>query len=198
MKSNEPVNPNESEVRKQIEAVAMSKVCDLETTPFVTHATYYGKLPDILREGIIAGDFAQRIGKGTYISEFGAQQNVRSVSTIDQSRLTWGNQIAIVIKKGNGILHHDDLSAAMREMLIKNRVAPREFMGMGISVPEIHAVGHEQRLQKAIEGAIEIWKGNPGEALPVYDILHQGLIWPTRMTHEELVEWLARDKSGVK
>lgn len=184
-----PVAQTESDIQGEIEAIAMSKVRDLDGISFVTHGTTYEKLPDILRQGIIAGDFAQRIGHPTYSSEWDQSHNRKFVSTVE-GYITWGDEVEVIIRKPKDASQERNLTPGSREVLIRHRVAPREFLGIAASIPERHKQGYETRLQRVVEDAIEIWKARPQDAVPFYNLLDNSLVWPKKMTHDELVDML--------
>lgn len=184
----------EPEMSGQIEAVAMSKVVDLASTPFVTHGTTYENLPKILREGVISGDFARRIGKKDYDSQWGSAHNAKFVSTAE-GFITWGDEVEVVIRKGPNFVLGPDLSPSTREILVRNRIAPREFLGLAVSIPERRRPGYEERIEKSIEvAAIGVWRDRPQDAVPVYNLLNKSLVWPKKMTHEEILQQIEQNK----
>lgn len=189
MKSGEPLGLSESEMRSRIESLAMGKVCDLASLPYVTHGTLYEKLPNILQQGVISGNFAQRIGDSGYSSEWGDSSNKKFVSTVE-GFIGWGEEIEVIIRNGPAFKKSQYLAPGSHEVLFKNRIAPREFLGLAASIRERRRSGYEERVERMIEEAIEIWRSNPQNALPVYNLLDRSLVWPKRMTHEELVEWI--------
>lgn len=181
--------------RKTIEEVAMAKVTDPFSHAFeepypLWHGTEIEKLPDILREGIVAEDFAKRIGKTRFRYRrnwnFQAKWNNKYVSLARGD--TYGNSyfsysVSILVEPTGEIIEPPrELSSGNTgdivkpydyELLVKNRISPREFKGLSV------------RTEADVDKILSVMRGlPPSRALPIY--FRNSLVWPVRMTREQL------------
>lgn len=199
---------------KTREQVAMEKVIDPFSRPYpLWHATFSRNLPAILRQGIVSSDFIRRSGIGAEIRPQ-SSWNKDYVSLFNGSaRQVWYPKVGIIVEPEDQIVPADEslfeegkdfYYPYREEMLVKRRIAPREFKGL--------VIGHTDR--KALEefgqfGRRELYYTNPetgetvygpvplegilsmmqelpsSQALPVYDSI-KGLVWPQVLGKDEL------------
>ena len=117
--------------------IASRKIQFISDPELVSHSTPNIRLPDILKEGIMARRFAKRIGKKDYVSEWNDPQNEEYVSVTRAREAIFDiNGIVIFIKTAKPVIPISNLEHSKgisKEFLIKHRVSPREFTGIGLS-----------------------------------------------------------------
>jgi hypothetical protein len=172
------------------EQVAREKIIDPYSDPFpFWHYTNAEKLMDVLREGIMAESFSKRIGKKNFRRGFSSSWNDTHVSITNAEGFGYPFIEAGVfikplgeVKKADKSLRRpgDELDPEAHEHLSKRRIAPREFTGvyLGDRFPQ------GMSKYKLFNSIIDYFSTNPDRSLPIYD--YRGLIWPTKMTKEQL------------
>jgi len=192
----------QGDILGSVEKAAMAKVRDLNSGNFVVHMASLGKIRDILKEGLVAGNFARRIGKENYQSLYGYAVNEKYVSTMGGSEkiigrpiIGWPGEVAVLIK-GEAVAKEGQKHHFNREWLIKNRAAPRDFIGLGFDIVQINDKDFEANFALLIEIAKRAWSTNPQNALPVYSFTSGGLLWPKVMSHDDILE-MVRGGSGI-
>lgn len=179
-----------------IKTAAMRKVRDLDETTFVTHGTYLAKIEDILREGVIAEDFARRIGNEKYQSNWGYDVNKKFISTMmgGGKILPWSGDVAVLIAGANLAIPGQSHFYGS-EWLIKNRAAPRKFIGLGFDIEILRRPDFGAKFEEIKRIALDVWSKNPENSLPIYDLTTRRLLWPQEMSHQEIVGMLSGNKS---
>lgn len=174
---------------RSIEDIAMSKIIDLDETPrtFASHSFYRDVLEKILKTGAYTQEFADRIRDEEYIKHFRTKYNYRYLSSLQGRRILWAPRQAAVIFDAQKAADIDEEVGIPGEKLIHRRVSPRDFLGL-VLVPEIFS--------SLLPLALEIWQNKPQNALPIYDARSMDLLWPTEMTHEEIVRMLMEKGQG--
>jgi hypothetical protein len=186
----------ETGVPKTIEQVAMGKVTDPFSNAFkqpypLWHGTKIDKLQDILREGILAGDFAERVGKtgASYRRNFHGGWSDRYVSLArgDSRGNSYGYPpVSILVEPRGGTIEPPkeffpksgvkswrDLTPYTYELWVKHRIAPSEFRGLSVTD------------EMDVDEIVAIMRGiQPKYALPIY--FKDNLVWPVRMNREQL------------
>jgi len=177
---------------KTREQVAMRKLSDpfSGSYPFFQE-TEVQDLGAILKEGIVAGDFAKRIRKTDYRKKFNSSWNDKYVSLWRKDRLPItlvGTSRIAVLANPRGVLpatsdlrqEGDQFSPKIGEYLVKNRVAPREFVGLYIR-PEKSKTMYNYGLDEVVS---MLYALDPSLSLPIFD--ETGLVWPVRINKEML------------
>jgi hypothetical protein len=175
---------------KTIEQVAMDKVIDPFSEPYpFWHYDDPEKLMDILKEGIIAENFAKRIRKENYRRRFSSSWNEINVSVTNAGDYGYPYIAAGIfvkpldrVSKADPSLRQpgDKLDPEEHEHLIKRRIALREFTGVYLG--DIFPPGmNRDELRDCI---IDYFCTHPDRSLPIYD--YRGLTWPVKMSRQQL------------
>lgn len=161
---------------------AMGRVIDLSVhyKDFVTHSSTEQKLESILRRGVYSSDFAEKIKDEDYESVYGAPHNKRGVSVKGGDWIPWG-AVSVIISSRR-VRTEVSLPGVSGEKLIPIRSAPRWFIGIGLYDPT------PRTLKVVLETAQKVWDEKPENALPIYNVRDNSLIWPKRMTNKEIVD----------
>ena len=153
------------------------------------HASRFEKLTSIIREGIIAGDFASKIGKKDYASEFGMSWNKKYVSLNrggNQGYLS-GGEVSFLVAPRDELISAttlplkpwDHYEPVPGELLVKSRISPRELKGI--------QVWQGPDLTKTVTDIVGIFQSmDPKLSLPIYTV--DGLVWPQKLTRDQLRE----------
>jgi len=149
--------------------IASKKISYIHDPELLSHNTSARRLPDILREGIIARKFAERIRKKDYVSQFGNQVSEEHISvTMAQEAIFGVDEILIFIKTTRPAIpiHHEGYKGELwKELLIKHRVSPREFVGIGLRKDSAY-----EFLARDILYLCGItWANNPENSVPVFE-----------------------------
>lgn len=189
---------------KTREEIAMEKVTDPFAKPYpYVHEVPYDpkKLRDILREGIIAGDFAERIHKEDYKSRWDYPVNLRHVSLtrdIPALYLEFG-EISFLVDPSKVQLVSPDVvrPSGYNEVLVRNRISSRKLTGIVVGTREGELFLNARKLPNSIVGDVEgiLESIDPKYALPVYS--NGGLVWPREMSREELQEYVQSKQKVV-
>jgi hypothetical protein len=174
-----------------VEGQAMAKIVHPYGPPYpLWHRTSLDKLEDILTQGVIAGDFASRVGKMDYRGNYGSSWNKKYVS-IERGGFDGGLDEAHSIGSlAVLVFPRDELSPATddlyqpgdahfpmeEELLVKNRIAPREIHGIQIHLSDVEVA------------VAKIMNLGPKYAVPVYTSV--GLAWPIKLSKSQLTRWL--------
>lgn len=182
------------------EEVALNKLSDPEATDGVYwHATHVKKLPRILQEGLIAEDFATRIGRpiNRWLNSLRNKKYVSLMDANDQ----WPEEhvtplVAILVKplvKPVSVFsvpsREEDYWPPKGEVLVKNRIAPREFIGLVICESKNEDTNYQDPIEKSIV-VEQIEKVDPKFALPVY--FKGNLVWPIKMSRRQILSSLSK------
>lgn len=200
------------------EEVAMDKVIDPYSEPFpYSHHTSIHKLASVLNSGLVAERFARRANLQEYKRAYNSSWNDDYVSLWRSSIYysIWP-YISIMVNPRGQIISADEIKSKKTdtqvtlpgEFLVKNRISPSEFTGLVIgdrepSNPDV--ISYDERYGYEyygpgdprnswglaivpLEAVLEITnKLDPSQSLPIYKG-SEGLVWPTRMSPEELRE----------
>ena len=169
------------------EMVAMAKLRDLDASSVFYHQTSIEKLKDILEEGLITESFAKKTHKDAYRREMGSSWNLDSISLTSgkvKSINAVEGVVTIIVEplvipgRAKGLRKpQDKVSPFDDEFLLKHRIAPRELKGI-----EVYALSDIKRVIEIVEGlGVDL-------ALPIYFL--ENLVWPKKMSHEEIVKML--------
>lgn len=179
------------------EEFAMDKVIDVnqvsqEESNLFWHETSPSNLEAILHEGIVAENFARRVGKDDFQRRYSSSWNEDNVSLAKSGALgIVGDVFLLVEPKGKVIPTAPDAkSGKMRpnpgEVLVPHRIAPRELLGI--------AVGSGKYWKDTDTDFVigKIKNLPPRFAIPIYG--HDGsdytLLWPKPMSSEKLRQFL--------
>ena len=183
---------------KTHEEVARGKLTltDPYSPPFpYWHSVKFEKLEDILKEGWIAGEFADHIGKKTYKSSEGRPISKKYVSLAHADpRIIPAPEIGILVNPSNQVVDprknppegtkpEDFKNVHHNEVLVARRIAPREFRGI--------VIGEYQGMDMSeggytfssiaplnLQHVVSLIKRlDPTRALPVY--FRGELVWPS-------------------
>ncbi len=182
----------QQEQKPTLESVALSRVVDLERVDFLTHATWVRNLRDILSEGVLSGEGAAKKGKKDYRSFHGMPLNRAFVSTFSKEKVPFPGEVLVLIKTPHDTftLPEDETTKGRlkhtSEVFIKDS-NPHDHIGLGFYGQALVNLSFD----KVLEIASQIWNVKPQNALPIYDLANKSLLWPRRMTHEEVVGMLA-------
>lgn len=163
------------------------------------HMTSMKHCEEIVHEGLIAGKFGERVGKKNWnkvwhgirerddeFVSFGSTWNFEPAYRDGKFRLT-------VLAHPIGEVYHFDYDKLVllkpeettrSEIRVKNRVAPREFLGFCLSRNPLYFGLDLRRLVKAQKAA--------GSDLPIYD-RRGNLLWPAKMSFAKIRELDSRD-----
>ncbi len=184
------------------EEIAMDKVIDVikareKDSGIFIHGTSVKKLGSILRNGIVAENFANRAGVDGFERRYSSVRNEKYVSI---SKLDEGfvedigfivKPLGEVTKPDQVVIRRGDFYPTLGEFVVPHRIAPREFLGIYIQGSGKWAI---RRGKYAINPRVivkEIKGLSTESAIPIYDF--QGnLIWPKRMTREEIARMLEK------
>ncbi len=159
---------------------AIEKVADVFDDSVIAHFTKFNKIRKIFRHGLLSQEFASR-----------------ARVPIEKHRTKWdrwvyftnsyrdhGNEsdVVFLMRKPDDSIH-----LGGTQVIVMNRVAPRDLIGVAVS---------PDKIQDVLRFA-NLWGSEKGNALPIYDLGTGGLLWPRMMSHEEIVEEL-RGKGGVQ
>jgi len=170
-----------------VEKAAMAKIVHPYAYPYpFWHQTWLYKLEDILTQGVIAGNFASRIGKKDYRSNYGSSWNKKYVSIeeggMDGARSA-GPLAVLVFSRDKPSPATDDFYQPgdthfpmENEFLVKNRIAPREIRGVQVYLSDVEVA------------VAKIMDLGPKYAVPVYT--EDGLAWPMKLSKSQLTRWL--------
>ena len=185
----------------KLEQEALSRVIDIRSPNdfLLTHRSLLEKSDLVFKEGIVSEDFAHRIKSRRYEVQFGG------VGIIPHGMQVWlyvGPKLFKVQKKapvseifgvivkplssiytpeGDRIENPSYGYVPLSAVLMKNRIAPREFAGC--LLPES---GNYDKAIRRLVGSMK----KAGLPLPIYTTSGD-LLWPRRMSHEEIVRMLA-------
>lgn len=192
---------------KTREEIAMGKVIDpfSEPWPFY-HITDVDRLESILRNGLVSADFAARARIPNYVSDYGSSWNRRFISLYEGSLSdfsTPSDQVVAVIVRptDQAIMATEKLRkltdfhfSVRDEALVKYRISPKEIMGISLG-EDFTTGGRSISLQNSrIERILEIMNSlDPKLAVPIFTA-GQRLIWPVKMTREELANKVQSQK----
>ncbi len=174
------------------ESVALSRVVDLERVDFLTHATWTRNLKDVLSEGVLSGESAAKKGKKDYRSLHGMPLNRAFVSTFSKEKVPFPGEIHILLKTSPNAFtlpENETDKGGLRptgEVFIKDQ-GPQDYIGLGFYGQDLINLSFD----KVLEITREIWSVKPQDALPIYDLADKSLLWPRRMSQEEIVRMLA-------
>lgn len=174
----------------KMEEVAFGKVMDLRDRNFYTHTVPIENLADVLREGLISGDFAKRIDKRNYRSEWKSPHNRKYVSVYEPVFYPWGpmEDIVILVKAGVDVLDTNVPKFVDGERLVKWRISPQEFVGVALRQKAI-----SPRSLVNLKGfARKVWLAHPELTLPIYNWDTRDLLWPREMTNQEISDLLTK------
>jgi hypothetical protein len=181
------------------EANALSKVTNPFIEPYPSwHQTYIDRLSSVLEYGLVAGDLSTRANIPADTTWRRPSFNYKYVSlyTRRSPEEIWSGRVGILVKlpEATELIHPESLILEEddpygynpNEVLVKNRVAPREFVGLfiGSSIKPNDSTQVAPVSVKEILGQME--KLDPKRALPIYD--NSGLVWPNVVSKEELVK----------
>src|SRR3989338_829739 len=174
------------------ESVALSRVVDLERVDFLTHEKWVRNLRDILSEGVLSGESAAKKGKKDYQSVWGMPLNRAFVSTFSKEKVPFPGEVLVLIKTPQDVftLPEDETTKGRLkhtdEVFIKDS-NPNDYVGLWFYGQALVNLSFD----KVLEIVRGIWNVKPQSALPIYDPADKSLLWPRRMTHEEIVRMLA-------
>lgn len=178
------------------EEVTLERVVDIwsRQDPVLVHATDIAKANTRLREGLISSEFAVRIGSKGF-EHLRSKPDPYIWFTVGPFRVGGPLKHSLgIIAKPTGPLFWNipELTPVEkleigRQAVVLNRVAPREFTGLVL--PDNQLVW-EKSLGKVLASMRKT-----GLSLPVYT-RNGDLIWPKRMSHEEIVQMLAEKQKG--
>lgn len=162
----------------------------------LTHRSLVSKSDHVFKEGLISQDFAKRIKSRAFEKELGG------VGLIPAGMQIWfyvgralfkvqkapNSEIFGVLVRPIGSIYTPDgrviekpqyRTVPSSVVLMKNRVAPREFVGCTLP-EELGSIDKNiRRLVKSMR--------KTDLALPIYTLVGD-LLWPKRMSHEEIVK----------
>lgn len=188
------------ERHRQMEHEALPRVIDiLSSNDFlITHRSLLGKSDLVFKEGIISEDVADRIKSRRYEVQLGGVgimphgmqvwlyvgPNLFKVQKVPVSEI-----FGVIVKplspvytpEGDRIENLSYGHVPLSAVLMKNRIAPREFAGC--LLPE------SESYNKGISKLVGSMK-KAGLPLPIYTTSGD-LLWPRRMSHAEIVRMLA-------
>lgn len=182
----------EQEQKPTPESVALSRVVDLERVDFLTHATWTRNLRDILSEGVLSGEGAAKKGKKDYRSFHRMPLNQAFVSTFNKEKVPFPGEVLVLIKTPHDTFTLPEDETTKRrlkhtsEVFIKDS-NPNDHVGLGFYGQALVDLSFD----KVLEIAKDIWNVKPQNALPIYDFADKSLLWPRRMSHEEIVQMVA-------
>lgn len=179
---------------KSREQLAMDKLTDPFSEPYpYFHVSFLRNLSSIMKNGLVAGEFADKAKLGNHSLNIGSSWNRRYISLskrpVDQVWEWGGGCVGILVKPSKEpILANQNLkqindmhSPHTDEYLIEHRVAPREIVGIvtgSSDQGQFKEITLEDIKEKLRESEIDL-------SIPIYNAL-DGLIWPERLTREEL------------
>lgn len=189
--------------QKTREEIAMGKLFDPWRKPYpYWHERYFseGKLAKILEEGLVAWRFAARANIKGYERNMKNPWNndYVSLATKEPREITQTRLVFFVDPNKVDVVDPDTLGPNIYEpfvkvdqVLVKNRISPREFIG--VLIPNR---GESWDPVLSYEEIDEIMsKLKPDHVVPVFSA--KELVWPRRMSHEEIVQMLAEQEEKV-
>ncbi len=159
------------------------EIVDILSGKYKFHKANFGKLPRILSRGIYSPEFAKRIKDEKYKDRSGF--NFRSVFLTSNPEELWAGDPKIEV----GIMV--DVS---QEGVVPLRIAPHQFVGLVLADEKLS----EDFLLRRIEQIKQVFEKEETKTrlLPIYGTSGD-LIWPKRMSHEEIVRML-RERQKVQ
>jgi len=188
----------------------MEKVIDPYSEPFpYTHITPFRKLGSVLKNGLVAENFARRAKIDEFTRRYKSSWNDRYVSLSQHSiKLCVWPYVTILVRPNEDVIQGREVKARTTdvfepdwELLVKNRISPKEFIGIVIGDrspdnPDVVSLEdyynydpkdwRKASVRIPAEAILDTMEKS-GISLPVYKG-SEGLVWPVRMTPEELGE----------
>lgn len=193
------------ERQSRFESEAISKLADVksEEDPILTHVGPLEKRDEILREGLLSRKMAKRIGKKNFDTRYvGIREPPLWPKVYFRKGLSFAaNEAAdffgvlvrpvgpIFSESGERIENLANFpTSVLRDVVAKYRVAPREYLGFLISEKQ---KDFQKNVKRLVNSMRQI-----GISFPIYN-MDGDLLWPQRMSHEEIVQMLQKKKESV-
>lgn len=161
----EIVTGRRKENEAKMTAIAEGKISDLETSDFHQHSTRFIRdLRRILKDGI-------KIVERPYISLYPVQHT------------PWSGEATIIIKNQPNALP----GGKQWELVVEKDIPPDQIVGIGLFFKDWFG---REKFNAILGITRKVWRVKPENAVPIYDLGDRSLLWPKRMTYQEIVQTL--------